>query len=138
MTQSDEMIIDEEAFALCRARLGSNFVRVLGYLRDDGLKSVAVVEEAMRMGDAVAMIGPAETIKTDAFDLGAIALAETAEHIEMSARDCVEWRQAPDNLLESVVALRHIFSKTVTVLTQATSPLSVRHPELIRQRVGRF
>ncbi len=138
MAQSDEIIIDEEAFARCKARLGGNFVRVLGYLRDDGLKSVAVVEEAMRMGDAVAMIGPAEMIKADAFDLGAIALAETAEHIEMSARDCVEWHQSPDNLLESVVALRRIFAETVVMLTEISSPLSVRQPELIRQRVGRF
>lgn len=127
MAQSEKVIIDSEAFAHCKARLGGNFVRVLGYLRDDGLKSLAVVEDAMRMGDAVAMIGPAELIKSDAFDLGAIALAETAEHIEMSARDCVEWRQSPDNLLESVVALRRIFAETITELTQASSPLSVRH-----------
>ena len=39
-----------------RAELGAGFVRILGYFREDGVKSVAAVEEAMRACNAAAMV----------------------------------------------------------------------------------
>jgi histidine phosphotransfer protein HptB len=138
MAQMDPIIVDMAQFAQCRARLGHNFARTIGYLRDDGLKSIAVIEEALRMGDAIGMIVPAEMIKTEAYDVGAIALAEMAEDIEFGARDRVEWRQSPDDLLESVVALRRLFTQTIGVINSEINPLVSRRPERLRERVARL
>ncbi|MFM9853482.1 MAG: Hpt domain-containing protein [Sphingomonadaceae bacterium] len=138
MAQSDSVIVDMAHFAQCRARLRHNFARTFGYLRDDGLKSIAVIEKALRMGDAIGMIGPAEMIKTEAYELGAVALAEMAEDIEFGARDRVEWRQSPDDLLESVVALRDLFAQTVEVINREINPLMAKRPEAMRARSARF
>jgi histidine phosphotransfer protein HptB len=138
VTQMDPVIVEMTQFAHCRERLGHNFVRTVGYLRDDGLTSLAVIEEALRMRDAIGMIGPAEMIKTGAHDLGAMALAEMAEDIEFGARDRVEWRQSPDDLLELVVALRRLFTETMGVINSEINPLVKRRPALLRDRVARI
>ena len=43
-----DMIVDWEIFSRTRAELGAGFVRILGYFREDGEKSVAIIEEAVR------------------------------------------------------------------------------------------
>lgn len=138
MAQGDQYIVDMAQFARCRARFGSNFGRAIGDLRDDGVKQVAAIEEALRMDDAIGMIRPAEMIKTEANDLGAVALSEAAEDIEFAARDRVEWRQSPDDLLEMVVALRRLFTETIGVIDREINPLMTKRTELPRERVARF
>ena len=44
----EEHLVDWTAFAQARSELGAGFVRILGYFREDGVKSVAAIEEAMR------------------------------------------------------------------------------------------
>ena len=46
---ADAPTIDWEDFARAREELGAEFVRILGYFREDGTKSVVAIEEAMRM-----------------------------------------------------------------------------------------
>ena len=60
--------------------------------------------------------------------LRAVALAALAEDIELSARDCVEWRQNPADLVEQVVALRPLYEATVQAIDEATNPLKSRRP----------
>jgi histidine phosphotransfer protein HptB len=127
MINYSDAIVDMEQFAQCRTKLGKNFIRFLGYFREDGSKSVAIIEEAMRTSSAIGMIEPAQSIKSEAFDLGAVKLAKVAEQIEFEARDRVEWRQSPDDMIEPVIALRKIFLDTVAILEQESSPLMVRH-----------
>ena len=45
-------IVDWAVFGQARAELGADFVRILGYFREDGVKSVAAIEEAMRARSA--------------------------------------------------------------------------------------
>lgn len=141
---SDEPIIDWEAFQAARTELGAGFIRILGYFREDGTKSVAAIEDAMRAGHAVALIVPAHTLKGEAGQFGADALADLAEHIETFARQCVEWRQTPEELLPQVVKLRPLFEETLTAFEAETNPLVERRngfgkkPVVTNQNFGRI
>src|ERR1700710_2054947 len=111
--EEPETIIDWVGFSTARSELGADFVRILGYFREDGVKSVATIEQAMRTSDAVAMVLPAHTLKGEASQFGADALADLAEKIENIARQSVEWRQSPDEALPDVVPLRALFNETL-------------------------
>ena len=51
----DEILVDWNEFRTTRTQLGAAFVLILGYFREDGIKSVAAIEEAMRARDADAL-----------------------------------------------------------------------------------
>jgi len=123
---SDEPIIDWDIFQQARAELGADFIRILGYFREDGTKSVAAIEAAMRASDAVALVIPAHTLKGEARQFGADALADLAENIETFARQCVEHRESPDEFLPEVVKLRPLFNETLTSFDAETNPLVER------------
>jgi histidine phosphotransfer protein HptB len=123
MSQSVDAIVDWERFAQARTQLGSNFLRVVGYFREDGAKSIKAIEEAMRSRAAMGMIAPADLLKTDALQIGALSVAELAEDIEFAARDCVEWHQSPDVLLEPIMSLRALFDDTLRQLEREVNPL---------------
>jgi len=126
----DSELVDWMRFDQARASLGVRLFRRLGYLREDGAKAVTQIEDAMRAGDAVALVNPADLLKSEAFQIGALGVAALAEEIEVQARDCIEWRQAPDNIIEAVVQLRDAFDRTVLLIDKETNPLMVRHPVL--------
>ncbi len=126
----DTDLVDWTRFDQARASLGVRLFRHLGYLREDGAKAVTQIEDAMRAGDAVSLVNPADLLKAEAYQIGALGVAALAEEIEVQARDCIEWRQAPDNILEAVVQLRDVFDRTVKLIDKETNPLMVRHPVL--------
>ncbi len=126
MAFGDLPVIDWARFAQARSQVGSGFLRVLGYLRDDGSKSLGAIEDALRGRNPMAMIGPADLLKTDAIQVGALSVAELAEDVEYAARDCVEWHQSPDGMVEQVLALRSAFDQTVILMDREVNPLSVR------------
>ncbi len=125
---SDEAvnIIDWSRFSDARSELGSDFIRILGYFREDGAKSVSAIEGAMRAQSAVKLIIPAHTLKGEARQFGAEALGDLAEDIETIARNSVEWRQAPDEALPHVVKLRAMFGATLEAFERETNPLVER------------
>ena len=120
MTQAD--LIDRTVFAKARAELGPGFGRILGYFREDGVKSVAAIEAAMRELNAPALVIPAHTLKGEARQFGAEPLALLAERIENIARDCVETRDTPDDALTDAAALRGVFEATMTELERSAVP----------------
>ena len=122
----DDDMIDWTAFHSARHELGADFVRILGYFREDGVKSVAAIEEAMRRLDAVALVVPAHTLKGEALQFGAEALGALAERIEIHARQCIEWRQEPDGALPDVARLRDLFEATLEAFDKETNPLVQR------------
>ncbi len=126
----DTELVDWARFDQARASLGVRLFRHLGYLREDGAKAITQIEDAMRAGDAISLVNPADLLKAEAYQIGALGVAALAEDIEVQARDCIEWRQAPDNILEAVVQLRDAFDRTVTLIDKETNPLMVRHPVL--------
>lgn len=128
MAQTVDTAMDWNRFEQARASLGANFFRVLNYFRDDGGKAVTAIENAMRANDATAMISPADLLKSEAIELGALGIAELAEEIEVQARDCLEWHQSPETLVEDVVQLRAMFNQTVADFDYETNPLLVRKP----------
>ena len=75
-------IVDWVHFERSRAELGSGFIRILSYFREDGVKSVAQIETAMREQNTTALVLPAHTLKGEARQFGAEPLAEIAELIE--------------------------------------------------------
>lgn len=133
MTLDDAILIDRNVFARARAELGAGFVRILGYFREDGVKSVAAIEAAMRARNAAAMVIPAHTLKGEARQFGAEPLALVAERIEAIARDCVESRDTPDEALEDIVALRPLFEQTLAKLERESNPLVERRPTFGRR-----
>jgi histidine phosphotransfer protein HptB len=121
-------IIDWGHFEKSRSELGPGFIRILSYFREDGTKSVANIEQAMREQDTVALIIPAHTLKGEARQFGAEPLATIAELIEQTARMCVETHRFPDELVPEVVQLRKLFNETVELFDKATNPLLTRGP----------
>ena len=135
VTIENGQLVDWTAFQAARSELGAGFVRILGYFREDGVKSVASIEDAMRGGNAAALVLPAHTLKGESRQFGAEPLAAIAEAIEHIARQCVETRDAPDQALEHVVKLRPTFEATLTMLEREANPLVERRPAFGR-RVG--
>ena len=129
-------IINWATFAEARSVLGEAFVRVLGYFREDGTKSVAAIEEAMRQKDAAALVMPAHTLKGEALQFGADSLGDLAEEIEFAARHYVEIRQGPEELLEKVVQLRPLFEATLVALETEISPLVERRAAFGSRTMG--
>jgi HPt (histidine-containing phosphotransfer) domain-containing protein len=129
-------LVDWSTFASVRAELGANFVRILGYFREDGEKSVAKIEAAMHGKDAAAMIIPAHTLKSEARQFGAEPLAQIAEEIETSARHAVEIRLFPDEILPQVAQLRPLYRTTMALLEERANPLVQRRPTAFGRRAG--
>ena len=119
-------IVDWVHFEKSRAELGPGFIRILGYYREDGGKSVARIEQAMREQDTVGLVIPAHTLKGESRQFGAKPLAEVAERIEDVARSCIETHRFPDELIPDVVELRRMFNVTVELFDKATNPLMTR------------
>ena len=119
----DGILIEWSALSRARSELGADFVRILGYFQEDGVKSVSRIEAAMRGGCAASLIVPADRLKSDAREFGADQLADCAETIEMIARDSVESHDTPDQALEHVVRLRPLFDRTLAALDRETNPL---------------
>lgn len=119
-------IVDWAYFEKARAELGPGFIRILSYFREDGTKSVAAIEQAMRDQNTVALVMPAHTIKGEARQFGAEPLAKLAELIESTARLCIETRRFPDELVREVVELRKLFDRTIALFDEATNPLKSR------------
>jgi HPt (histidine-containing phosphotransfer) domain-containing protein len=116
-----------------RAELGNGFVRILSYFREDGHKSVTAIEDAIRAGNSAALVIPAHTLKGEALQFGAQPLAELAEHIEMTARRCVEQHERPEELLGDVVRLRPLFEATLALFDRETNRSSDRRPSFGRK-----
>jgi HPt (histidine-containing phosphotransfer) domain-containing protein len=129
-------IVDWGAFSRTRAELGAGFVRILGYFREDGEKSVTIIEEAMQRGDAAALVLPAHTMKSEARQFGAEPLGALAEEIEMGARRAVELRLPPDDLIPQAARLRPLYRKTMLLFELETNPLSKRRPAFGRAAGG--
>jgi HPt (histidine-containing phosphotransfer) domain-containing protein len=121
-------LVDLTAFTQSRNLLGAGFVRILGYFREDGVKSVCAIEAAMRAGNAAAMVLPAHTLKGEARQFGATPLADLAEVIEAIARDCVETRDTPEQAMEHVARLRPLFEQTLALLERDANPIVERRP----------
>lgn len=132
MLLDDRSLIDWAVFARARGELGAGFVRILGYFREDGVKSVAAIEAAMRAQNAAALVIPAHTLKGEARQFGAEPLGELAEKIEIVARDCVESHDTPDQAMADVAALRGLFGRTLAILEAEVNPVVPR-----RQGFGR-
>jgi HPt (histidine-containing phosphotransfer) domain-containing protein len=134
LTNDPDGLIDWKAFGETRNLLGAGFVRILGYFLEDGTKSVAAIEEAMRLKDSAKLVMPAHTLKGEAWQFGANRLALLAEEIEVAARHYVEIQIDPSELVEKVVHLRPLFEETVSALEAEISPLVERRPVAAAQR----
>lgn len=132
MSFEGSTLVDWPSFAKTKAELGADFGRILGYFRDDGIKSVRAIEDALRAGNAVGLVIPAHTLKGEARQFGAFPLADLAEKIEVMARDLVERRDTPEPVLEDVVALRPLFTQTLALLEREANP--PRDANLLRGR----
>jgi HPt (histidine-containing phosphotransfer) domain-containing protein len=136
-------IVDWNMFQRTRTELGAGFVRILGYFREDGEKSVDKIEDAMHRKDAAALIIPAHTLKSEARQFGAEPLGELAEEIEYAGRRAVESRLFPDDILPAVAKLRPLYRRTMELFEKETNPLMERKPGFGRsgannQDFGRF
>ena len=119
-------VVDWAHFEKSRAELGPAFIRILSYFKEDGVKSVQQIEQAMHDQNTTALVIPAHTLKGEARQLGAEPVAQLAELIESTARLCVETHRFPDELVPQVVELRKLFNETVVQFEKATNPLVQR------------
>jgi HPt (histidine-containing phosphotransfer) domain-containing protein len=129
-------IVDWAHFDRNRNELGPGFIRILGYFREDGVKSIARIEQAMRDEDTTALVVPAHTLKGEAHQLGAEPLAKIAELIESTARLCIETHRFPDELVPQVVELRRLFEATMAAFDAETNPLKSRSVAGFGSKVG--
>ena len=128
MADQAREVVDWGLFEKYRTELGPGFIRILSYFKEDGVKSVAQIEQAMREQNTAALVLPAHTLKGEARQLGAEPLATVAELIETTARFCIESGRFPDELVPEVVQLRKLFDESITLFDQATNPLVQRTP----------
>ncbi len=128
MTDEARDIVDWAYFEKSRTELGPGFIRILSYFKEDGTKSIAQIEHAMREQNATALVLPAHTLKGESRQLGAEQIAVIAELIEQTARLCIETHRFPDELVPQVVELRKLFDQTVELFDKATNPLVSRAP----------
>ena len=119
-------IVDWAYFEKNRTELGPGFIRILSYFKEDGTKSIAQIEAAMREQNTTALVIPAHTLKGESRQLGAEPLAVIAELIETTARFCIESHRFPDELVPKVVELRQLFDQTIELFDKATNPLMTR------------
>ena len=119
-------LINQKVFAEVREALGEHFVRLLGYFREDGIKSVAAIEQAIDEKDSAKLVIPAHTLKGEACQFGADKLALVAEEIEVAARHYLEIRQDPSDLMEKVSQLRPLFELSIAALETEISPVVQR------------
>jgi HPt (histidine-containing phosphotransfer) domain-containing protein len=126
VTDEASDVVDWVHFEKSRSELGPGFIRILSYFKEDGVKSIAQIEQAMREENTAALVIPAHTLKGEARQLGAEPMAKIAELIETTARFCVESRRFPDELVPEVVELRRLFDETVALFDKATNPLMTR------------
>jgi HPt (histidine-containing phosphotransfer) domain-containing protein len=124
-------IVDWVYFEKNRTDLGPGFIRILSYFKEDGVKSIAQIESAMRDQNTTALVLPAHTLKGESRQLGAEPLAALAELIESTARVCIETHRFPDELVPQVVELRKLFNETVELFDKATNPLVARAAPVI-------
>jgi histidine phosphotransfer protein HptB len=136
MTPIADDDIDWATFTETRSVLGEAFVRILGYFREDGTKSVAEIENAMRERSSAKLVLPAHTLKGEGYQFGAEKLATLAEEIEIAARHYVEIQQDPEELLEKVVQLRPLFERTLAALEREVSPLVERRAAMSARTLG--
>lgn len=120
-------IVDWAHFDRNRDELGPGFIKILGYFREDGVKSISRIEQAMRAHDTTALVVPAHTLKGESRQLGAEPLANIAELIESTARLCIETHRFPDELVPQVVELRKLFEDTMAAFDRETNPLMTRN-----------
>ena len=120
MTDEARDVVDWVYFEKSRTELGPGFIRILSYFKEDGVKSIAQIEQAMREHNT------AHTLKGESRQLGAEPRAKVAELIESTARFCVESRRFPDELIPEVVELRKLFDQTIELFDKATNPLMTR------------
>ena len=78
LTDETPDIVDWTLFEKNRKELGPGFIRIISYFREDGAKSVAQIEQAMREQNTTALVIPAHTLKGEARQLGAEPLAKIA------------------------------------------------------------
>lgn len=130
---SDDLI-NWKAFFEARGALGEHFVRLLGYFREDGIKSVAAIEQAMHEKQSGPIVLPAHTLKGESAQFGADRLALLAEEIEVASRHYVEMQQDPAELIEQVSKLRPLFEESLAALEAESSPLVQRTPASFGQR----
>lgn len=126
VTDKARDIIDWDYFEKNRSELGPGFIRILSYFKEDGTKSIALIEQAMHDHNTTALVIPAHTLKGESRQLGAEPLAKIAELIETTARFCIESHRFPDELVPQVVELRRLFDATVALFDKATNPLMSR------------
>jgi HPt (histidine-containing phosphotransfer) domain-containing protein len=120
--------VDWAHFEKSRSELGPGFIKILAYFKEDGVKSIAEIEKAMRDQNTTGLVLPAHTLKGESRQLGAEPVAKIAELIETTARFCMETHRFPDELVPEVVELRRLFSETVEAFEKATNPLMTRTP----------
>ncbi len=126
MAEEARDIVDWAHFEKSRTELGPAFIRILSYFKEDGVKSIAQIEQAMHQQNTTGLVIPAHTLKGEARQLGAEPVAKLAELIESTARLCVETHRFPDELVPQVVELRSLFNQTVELFEKATNPLVQR------------
>lgn len=132
-----QQTVDITTFSQLRGELGANFVRILGYFREDGEKTIAAIEEAMRDESAVALVRPAHTLKGESLQFGAERLGFTAERIEKAARQAVEGHYFPDEVIGDAAMLRSLFADVMGVFDRETVQVSpVRKAMGFGRKVG--
>ncbi|HZV17685.1 MAG TPA: Hpt domain-containing protein [Sphingobium sp.] len=115
-------LVDEAELAEARMTLSTDLGRILGYFREDGVKAIIQIEEALAANDAAMMVRPAHTLKGDSRQFGCQRLGDIAEAIEMTARRCVEQHSPPSEVAVEVAMLRGCFIESLALLDDAEAP----------------
>lgn len=116
----DTQVIDHSTLNVFRQDLGKKYKLIFGYFQEDGARSIAAIEEAVRQRNTVALVRPAHTLKGESLQFGAEPLGRLAERIELAARNAIGSSAFPSDVIDYVAQLRPLFDEVLAVLTQET------------------
>ncbi|WP_223798132.1 Hpt domain-containing protein [Sphingomonas nostoxanthinifaciens] len=126
--------IDHGQLSKAQREMGTAFPRILSYYAEDGERSVAEIENAVRGANAAGLVRPAHTLKGESLQFGAAHLGMLAEKIEMAGRQAVEDRTFPADMVAEAARLRPLFHEAINALRQTI----VAPPAPVRRAPGGF
>ena len=122
MTDDRADIVDWALFEKNRAELGPGFIKIISYFREDGAKSVAQIEQAMREENTVGLVFRPTPSRASLRQLGAEPLAKIADSSN-SPRACA-WKPSASPTSSCRKSSRcAACSQTVALFDKATNPL---------------
>ena len=120
-TDTLDPLLDPVLLAEAKAMLQEKFPRVIGYFLEDSARYISEIEAGLVAGQIDAVVPPAHTLKSSAWQIGACRLSNRAKAIELEAKEVLKTGSDRSALISSAQDIRVIFDLTCKALSALSS-----------------